>query len=526
LIIGSRRGVAFSKVQLSTTKGTKLHEESQELIDLRVTSCPSWFIRPLRVVRYNEAPATPMPFLNTIAELAPRLRRKEVSPLELTRTCLDRIDQLDPKLNAFITVTAESALAEARVAEIEIARGEWRGPLHGIPVALKDLIDIAGTRTTAGSAVYQNRVPTEDAEVVRRLRQAGAVILGKNNLHEFAYGGSSLVSFFGEVHNPRNTAHIAGGSSGGSAAAVAAGMCYAAIGTDTAGSIREPAALCGCVGIKPTYGRVSARGVIPLSWSLDHVGPLAATVADAAIVLQAIAGYDPLDIHSADVPVSDYVSVSSSRPDEGAKTLRVGIPRPYFYDDLNDEVRAAVEQALRVIGTLVAETREVQIEIPADRVVQNAESYAIHADDVSRRPELYQAETVRRIRNGENISTVEYIRHRQDLDRERRRAHGIFENVDLLLTPTTPIPAPAIADLKKDPAALRPAELILLRNTRPFNVWGLPAISVPCGFTKAGLPIGLQIAGPRWREDLVLRLAHAYEQATEWHKRRLESGSV
>ncbi len=462
-----------------------------------------------------------MPPLETITDLAPRLRRKEVSPLELTRTCLDRIEKLNPRLNAFITVMAESALAEARAAEKEILRGEWRGPLHGIPIAIKDLIDTAGTRTTAASALYQNRVPVEDAEVVRRLRQAGAVILGKNNLHEFAYGASSLVSFFGDVHNPWNTSHIAGGSSGGSAAAVAAGLCYAAIGTDTAGSIRLPAALCGCVGIKPTYGRVSTRGVIPLSWSLDHVGPIAATVADAALVLQAIAGYDPLDFHSADVPICDYVSASSTSPGAEMKMLRIGIPRPYFYDDLDAEVCAAVEQALTVIRTLVAEIREIQIEIPADRVVQNAESYAIHADDVSRTPELYQAETVRRIRNGENISAAEYIRRRQDLDRERRRAQDIFAEVDLLVTPTTRIPAPAIADLKKYPEALRPAEITLLRNTRPFNVWGLPAISLPCGFTKSGLPIGLQIAGPHWREDLVLRLARAYEQATTWHKRRL-----
>jgi Asp-tRNA(Asn)/Glu-tRNA(Gln) amidotransferase A subunit family amidase len=201
-------------------------------------------------------------------------------------------------------------------------------------------------------------------------------------------------------------------------------------------------------------------------------------------------------------------------------TLRIGIPRPYFYDDLDDDVRAAVEQALTVIRTLVAEIREIQIEIPADRVVQNAESYAIHADDVSRTPELYQAETVRRIRSGESISAAEYIRRRQDLDRERRRAQDIFAEVDFLVTPTTRIPAPAIADLKKDPEALRPAEITLLRNTRPFNVWGLPAISLPCGFTQSGLPIGLQIAGPPWREDLVLRLAHAYEQATTWHKRK------
>ena len=454
--------------------------------------------------------------LETIAELAPRLRKKEVSPLELTRACLDRIEELNPTLNAFITVTAESALEEARAAEIEISHGDWRGPLHGIPIALKDLIDTAGTRTTAASELYQNRMPKEDAEVVRRLRRAGAVILGKNNLHEFAYGASSLVSFFGDIHNPRSAAHIAGGSSGGSAAAVAAGLCYAAIGSDTAGSIRLPAALCGCVGIKPTYGRVSARGVIALSWSLDHVGPLAATVGDVAMVLQAIAGYDGLDLHSVDVAVSDCVSVLGA----GAKALRLGIPRAYFYDDLDDEVGAAVEQALAVIKTLVGKTREMRIDIPTDRVVQTAESYAVHANDVARTPALYQPETLRRIHYGAEISASEYIQRRRELDRERRLARDIFSDVDLLVTPTAPIPAPAIADLRKDPAALRPAELILLRNTRPFNVWGLPAISVPCGFTKNGLPIGLQIAGAEWREDLVLGLAQVYEQATEWHNHR------
>jgi aspartyl-tRNA(Asn)/glutamyl-tRNA(Gln) amidotransferase subunit A len=458
--------------------------------------------------------------LETIVELAALLRRREVSPLELTRTCLDRIERRNPALNAFITVTAKSALAEARAAEMEISRGEWRGPLHGIPIALKDLIDTADTRTTAASAVLQDRVPSEDAEVVRRLRRAGAVIIGKNNLHEFAYGGSSLVSFFGGVHNPWNMEHITGGSSGGSAAAVAAGLCYAAIGTDTAGSIREPAALCGCVGIKPTYGRVSARGVIPLSWSLDHVGPLAATVGDAAVVLQAIAAYDALDTGSANVPVSDYVSGLFSQTGEGTKNLRVGVPRTYFYDELDEEVRAAVEKALGVIGTLVASVGDAQIEVSSDRTVQAAESFAYHAENVARTPELYQPETLRRIRTGETISAAEYIQRRRELDEERRRAHEIFADVDLLVTPTTPIPAPVIGDLEKDAAALRPAELVLLRNTRPFNVWGLPAISVPCGFTTKGVPMGLQIAGERWREDLVLTLAHAYEQATEWHRRR------
>jgi aspartyl-tRNA(Asn)/glutamyl-tRNA(Gln) amidotransferase subunit A len=454
--------------------------------------------------------------LTSISDLSPRLRRGEVSPVEITRGCLDRIEKLNPALNAFITVMAESALAEARTAEAEILRGEWRGALHGVPVALKDLIDTAGVRTTAASGLYKDRVPTQDAEVVRRLRQAGAVIVGKNNLHEFAYGASSLVSYFGDAHNPWDVGRIAGGSSGGSAAAVVAGMAYAAIGTDTAGSIREPAALCGCVGLKPTYGRVSSRGVIPLSSSLDHVGPLAASVEDAAVVLQAIAGYDAGDITSTDVPVTDYVSALR----EGAKGMRVGVPRAYFFDELDAEMGAAIEHALRGIASLGAEIKEVKLDVPTDRTLQLAESYAVHAENVAKSPELYQAETVRRIRAGEKVSAAEYIQRRRELEEGRRSIRAVFGEVDVLVTPTMPMPAPAIADLRANPDALRPAELKLLRNTRPFNVWGLPAISVPCGFTESGLPIGLQIAGAHWREDLVLRVAHAYEQATAWHKRR------
>lgn len=452
----------------------------------------------------------------TISEVSQRLRRREISAVEITQACLGRIERLNPTLNAFVTVMGESALEDARRADAEIQRGEWRGPLHGSPVALKDLIDTADVRTTAASALYKDRVPSHDAEVVRRLRQAGAVIVGKNNLHEFAYGGSSLISYFGDVHNPWDVGRIAGGSSGGSAAAVVAGLVYAAVGTDTAGSIREPAALCGCVGLKPTYGRVSGRGVIPLSSSLDHVGPLAATVADAAIVLQAIAGYDAGDITTADVPVTDYVAALR----EDAKALRVGVLRDYFFDDLDAEVASAMEHALRGIATLVAKVKDVRLEVPTDRTLQAAESYAFHAESVAKCPELYQPETLRRIRSGEGVSAAEYIQRRRELDEARRGIGQIFAEVDLLVTPTMPIPAPAIADLRADPEALRPAELKLLRNTRPFNVWGLPAISVPCGFTQSGLPIGLQIAGPHWREDLVLRLAHAYEQATAWHKRR------
>jgi aspartyl-tRNA(Asn)/glutamyl-tRNA(Gln) amidotransferase subunit A len=453
---------------------------------------------------------------SSISELAPRLRRREISPVEITRECLARIERMNPLLNAFITVMSESAMEQARRAEAEIGRGEWRGALHGVPVALKDLIATAGVRTTAASALYKDRVPGEDGDVVRRLRQAGAVIVGKNNLHEFAYGGSSLVSHFGDVHNPWDVGRIAGGSSGGSAAAVAAGLAYAAIGTDTAGSIREPAALCGCVGIKPTYGRVSSRGVIPLSTSLDHVGPLAATVEDAAIVLQAIAGYDSADITSSDVPVADYVSALR----EGVKGMRVGVPRGYFYDDLDAAVASAMEHALAGFRSMGAELKDVQLDVPADRTLQAAESYAYHAENVARSPELYQAETVRRIRSGEKVTAAEYIQRRREQDEARRGIRAVFADVDVLLTPTMPMPAPAIADLKANPDALRPAELRLLRNTRPFNVWGVPAISVPCGFTRGGLPIGLQIAGAHWREDLVLRTAYAYEQAAAWQKRR------
>ena len=457
-----------------------------------------------------------MDAFKTISDLSQSIRKKETSPVEITRNCLNRIEEKNQSLNAFITVMSESAMGEARAAEVEIARGDWRGPLHGIPIALKDLIDTAGVRTTSGSALHANRVPDADAEVVRRLRQAGAVIIGKTNLHEFAYGGSSLISHFGEVHNPWDLGRIAGGSSGGSAAAVPAGMACAAIGTDTAGSIREPAALCGSVGLKATYGRVSSRGVIPLSTSLDHVGPIAASVQDAAILLQAIAGYDPADICSLDVPVIDYASAFK----EDAKSLRVGVPRAYFFDDLDAEVSSSIEHALMGIRTLVGEIKDVVLEVPTDRKLQTAEAYAFHRGNVEKSPELYHTETLRRIRAAENVTAAEYIEKRRELEEARRGIRQAFAEVDLLVTPTTPIPAPSITELTENPDALRPAELKLLRNTRPFNVWGLPAISVPCGFTQSGLPIGLQIAGPRWREDLVLQFAYCYEQATAWHKRQ------
>jgi aspartyl-tRNA(Asn)/glutamyl-tRNA(Gln) amidotransferase subunit A len=455
----------------------------------------------------------------TIRELSRQIRDRSISPVELTRDCLAHIDQLNPTLNAFITVTADSALDEARCAEQEIHRRDYRGPLHGIPIGLKDILDTAGVRTTAASALFKDRIPDEDAEVVRRLRAAGAIILGKQNLHEFAYGGSSIISFFGEVHNPWDATRLAGGSSGGSAASVAAGLGFAAVGTDTAGSIRLPAAYCGVVGLKPTYGRVSARGVVPLSRSYDHVGPIANSVYDAALMLQVLAGYDPADPASVDVPVPDFVAAIAQLIAQPMPKLRIGVPRAFFFDDLHPEVAAAIEKAIELFREFHAEIREVKLEVSTDRTLASAEAYAYHEPFVARSPELYQPATLARIQSGAHISASNALRASRDLQASRHTIRKIFDEVDVLLTPTVPIPPPVIADLREHPEDLRPQELIMLRNTRPFNVWGIPAISVPCGFTKDGLPIGLQLAAAPWREDVVLQAAHAYEQATNWHKK-------
>jgi aspartyl-tRNA(Asn)/glutamyl-tRNA(Gln) amidotransferase subunit A len=451
----------------------------------------------------------------TIQQLGRQLRERCLSPVELTRDCLARIGQLNPQLNAFITILSDSALQEARRAEQEIQRGEYRGPLHGIPIGLKDIFDTVGTRTTAGSALFKDRAPTEDAEVVCRLRGAGAILLGKQNLHEFAYGGSSMISFFGEVHNPWDLSRITGGSSGGSAASVAAGLGLAAVGTDTAGSVRLPASYCGVVGLKPTYGRVSARGVIPLSWSFDHVGPIANSVCDAALMLQVLAGYDSGDPASADTPVPDF----TARLDHLPPSLRIGIPRAFFFDDLHPEVEAAIEKAIQLFRELHAEIHEVKLKVSTDRTLSSAESFAYHETWVAQSPDLYQPATLARIQSAANTSAAAALRARRELEQSRHAIRKIFDDVDILLTPTVPVPPPVISDLKAHPESLRPAELLMLRNTRPFNVWGIPTISLPCGFTTDGLPIGLQLAAAPWREDVVLQVAQSYEQATEWRKR-------
>jgi aspartyl-tRNA(Asn)/glutamyl-tRNA(Gln) amidotransferase subunit A len=464
-----------------------------------------------------------------LSEASQRVRSKNVSPVELTHECLSRIERLNPKLNAFITVTADSALAEARRAEAEIQHDRWRGPLHGIPIALKDLVDTAAVRTTAASGLFKDRVPTEDAEVVRRLKTAGAVFLGKLNLHEFAYGGSSAISHFGAIRNPWNPDYCTGGSSGGSAAAVAAELCYGALGTDTGGSIRQPAGYCGIVGFKPTYGRVSTRGVIPLSWSLDHLGPMTRIVKDAALMLEVIAGYDAQDTTSIDVPVPDYVASIADR----TSSLRLGILRAYFCDALHPEIQVAMEAALSVLKTLTHTQRDVA-PLATDSTyssmmdpyvaILRAEAYAYHKEYVSKSPELYQAQTLKRIQTGADITTSAYIQARRQREQIRRSVSRVFETVDLLITPTTCVPPFAIADLLADPNTLREKELLTLRNTRPFNMLGLPTVSVPCGFTRADLPIGMQITGPPGGEATVLRLAYAYEQATEWHKRKPNLG--
>ncbi|PYS07993.1 MAG: Asp-tRNA(Asn)/Glu-tRNA(Gln) amidotransferase GatCAB subunit A [Acidobacteria bacterium] len=467
----------------------------------------------------SSSPKTDLVFLS-LTELSELIRARKVSPVEVTRTILERIERLNPALDAFITVTRDVAMKSAQEAELEIQQKKWRGPLHGVPIAVKDLFDTAGIKTTAGSAVFKDRVPEQDAEVIRRLKSAGAVLLGKTNMHEFAFGGSSLVTYFGGVHNPWDLGRIAGGSSGGSAAAVAAGLCYGSLGSDTAGSIRNPAAYCGIVGYKPTYGLVSTRGVIPLSWTLDHVGPMTRTVSDSALLLQAIAGYDPEETTSIRMDVPNYAAALRSRP----APVRIGVAHDFYFERLEPEIATATNRALDVLRKLTAGITEVTIsgrgqeELRA--LVRAAEAYAYHADFIRKSPELYQPETLGRLRPGANIGTVAYIQGRQQIDRTRRSIGEVFRKVDVIVTPTCPIGPPPIAEFGGDRNGSLEFQSRNIQNTSPFNVYGWPSISVPCGFTASGLPIGLQLSGPLGADAVVLQVAHAYEQATDWHKRR------
>ena len=458
----------------------------------------------------------------TLKKASEMLRSKATSPVELTQACLKRIASYNSLLNAFVTVAEEQALVAAREAEAEQRRGRWRGPLHGIPIALKDNIDTAAIRTTAASELFRDRIPSEDAEVVRRLKNAGAILLGKTNLHEFAYGGSSSITYFGPVHNPWALDRIPGGSSGGSAAATATGLCFGSLGTDTAGSVRIPACYCGIVGFKPTYGRVSNRGVIPLSWTLDHVGPICRTVEDAALMLGVIAGYDEQDTTTMNVPVPDYSRDLRTHPSK----LRLAIARTPYFDDLDPEIAKAVETAIGVLSRLTAGVSEVTLPLagflPGDPFsnLRAIEAYAYHAEWITKSPEKYQRVTRDRIiQLSAGVQAADYVQARRQLDRLRREIKNTFSNVDLLITPTMPRPPVPI----EEGATF---EAVPTRNTAPFDVFGLPTISVPCGFMSAGLPIGLQIIGAPFAESRVLALAHAYEQVTEWHNRHPKLNTV
>ncbi|MCI0352985.1 MAG: amidase [Acidobacteriales bacterium] len=434
----------------------------------------------------------------SLREASELIRRRAVSPVELTKACLSRIERLNPALNAFITVTTEEALQQAHEAESEIQRGHWRGALHGIPIGLKDNIDTAGIKTTAASRVFADRVPKEDAQLVNHLRAAGAVLLGKHNMHEFSFGTTSVISYYGPVHNPWKLDCIAGGSSGGSAAAVAAGLCYGAVGTDTGASIRAPAACCGIVGLKPTLGLVNSRGLVFVSQSFDTIGPLCRTVVDAAILLSTIAGSD-----------RDYTSIFGQKPSR----MRIGFVLSSLCDEKPDaEVDAAVRRAVSVLADLGNDVRELHLARPADLPVIAAEAYANHEQLLRTGARLYDPRTRRELQQRRSITASAYIRGLRELERLRTNADSVLSGFDLLVTPTLPhLPGTIVKTV--DPFALKAC-------TYPFNVYGLPAISIPCGFSRSGLPIGMQLIGKRFNETAVLGLAHAYEQATEWHKRR------
>jgi aspartyl-tRNA(Asn)/glutamyl-tRNA(Gln) amidotransferase subunit A len=448
-----------------------------------------------------------------IAELARRYRAGEVSPVEVAQAHLERIERLDGTLHAYVTVTPDRALADARGAEALIRQGA-AGPLAGVPIAYKDLYATRGIRTTAGSALLADWVPDRDSTCVSRLQQAGMVMLGKLITHEFAFGIQFPGHRFPPARNPWNLDHIPGGSSSGSGAALAAGLTVGALGSDTGGSIRGPAAFCGIAGLKPTYGRVSRAGVVPLSWTLDHTGPMARSVEDCALMLQALAGHDPADPASSREPVPDYVA-GLRAPVRG---LRVGVPRDYFFHDTTPEVEAAFAVAMGVLRGLGAEVREVQIPsiwaAPAFMAIMLSEAFAYHARDLRERPALYGDVLREKLLAGALLTGDEYVQAQRLRARLREDLHRTLDAVDVLATPTTPGPAPAFA------AVLDPNYPFARSNMPPFNLAGLPALAVPCGLAPSGLPISLQIAGRPSDEVTVLRVGHAYEQATEWHRRR------
>ncbi len=426
-------------------------------------------------------------------------------------TLLGRIEK--DETNSFVTVTAERAIEEASRVEGEILAGRHRGPLHGVPVALKDLIHTGGVRTTMGSTFFAEHVPDHTATVARRLEEAGSILIGKTNTHEFAYGPTGDLSHFGPTRNPHDKGRITGGSSGGSGAAVAANLCYGALGSDTGGSIRIPAALCGVVGIKPTFGRVSKHGVFPLAWSLDHVGPITRTVEDNAMMLNVLAGHDPEDPYSVDLPEEDFTRDLR----RGINGARVGVPTEFYFEHVDQEVEARVREAAEVFVSLGAEVLEVEIPnlwetLHAQRLILAAEAFAVHEERLKTDPERFDDQSLERLLAGENLQAFRYARAKQRKLHSRREFERVLRDVDVILTPTVPIPAPLIGQRETKIDGYDEAVYsALTRFTGPTNLNGLPSLSVPCGTTQ-GLPTSLQLIGRPFQEHTLYRFAQAYEQ--------------
>lgn len=450
----------------------------------------------------------------SIAEAAELLRGKKLSPVDYAKALIDRIERHDRALNAFLRFTPEIALEDARRAETEIMRGGWRGPFHGMPYGLKDIVDYTALPTTAHSKILTDNVASADAVVTRKLRAGGGVFMGKLSTHEFAYGGPSFDLPWPPARNAWNRDHFSGGSSSGSGVATAAGFLPAAIGSDTGGSIRNPATMCGVVGMKPTYGLVSRRGVVPLAYSLDHVGPLTRRVRDNALMLDLIAGHDALDPASANVAAGGY----SAELDRGVKGLRIGVIRHFYARDMeaDPEMRAGIDAAVKVLAQLGAEVREIETAPLAEynacnRTILSSEAYAIHEKWLRERPQDYGALAREKLLAGALIRAADYINATRIRARLTKRFNALFSEVDVVITASSLDPACRI----DDPAAL---EHTYARQARaPFNVTGNPALAVPVGFSKAGLPLGMQIVGRPFSEALVYRVGQAYEAATDWH---------